>query len=88
MEQHINTKRAVTTVTKTLTLDLIDATGAATPLDTELAYNAADPPPSSPSPARSAGPSGATFSSPGSTSRPATATSTSGRAWTTTPTPS
>lgn len=43
MEQHINTKRAVTTVTKTLTLDLIDATGAATPLDTELAYNAADP---------------------------------------------
>ena len=25
MEQHINTKRSVTTVTKTLTLDLIDA---------------------------------------------------------------
>ena len=43
MEQHINTKRSVTTVTKTLTLDLIDATGAATPLDTELSYNPADP---------------------------------------------
>jgi hypothetical protein len=43
MEQHTNIKRSVDTVTKTMTLDLIDATGAATPLETELSYNPADP---------------------------------------------
>jgi len=43
MEQHTNTKRSITTVTKAMTLDLIDATGAATPLETEFSYNPADP---------------------------------------------
>jgi hypothetical protein len=43
MEQHTNIERSVDTVTKSMTLDLIDATGAATPLETELSYNPADP---------------------------------------------
>jgi hypothetical protein len=41
--EHTNIQRSVDTVTKTMTLDLIDATGAATPLETELSYNPADP---------------------------------------------
>jgi hypothetical protein len=35
--------RAAGTVTRVVTLELIDSTGAATPLETELSYNSRDP---------------------------------------------
>src|SRR4051794_32094803 len=35
--------RAVGTVTRVVTLELIDSTGAATPLETELSYDSRDP---------------------------------------------
>ena len=38
-----NQAGSTTTVTSTLTLELIDANGASTPLETELSYNPSDP---------------------------------------------
>jgi len=38
-----NTRGTGTTVTRLMTVDLIDVTGAATPLDTEFAYDPKDP---------------------------------------------
>ena len=47
MDFKINTpqeaRQVATTVTQAVTLELIDATGGATPLETELAYDPADP---------------------------------------------
>ena len=91
MDFSMNT--APLTVTQSVTLELIDPTGAVTPIDAELHYDPRDPyavttvfitghePPC-------AGRSAATCSARGSTSRPATATSTSGPASTPTAAPS
>jgi len=44
MDFNINTKSTATTpLSQVVTLELIDATGAATPLETELTYNPRDP---------------------------------------------
>lgn len=43
MDFNTNTRSAVSTVTQVITLELVDATGAATPLETELSYNPRDP---------------------------------------------
>ncbi len=43
MDFKTNTRRTTTTVTAQVTLELIDAAGSATPLETELSYNPQDP---------------------------------------------
>lgn len=43
MDFKTNTKSTASTLTKVMTLDLIDGTGAATPLETEFRYNPQDP---------------------------------------------
>ncbi|HET6562809.1 MAG TPA: SsgA family sporulation/cell division regulator [Marmoricola sp.] len=43
MDFKINTRNTAATVTQTVTLELIDATGAASPLETEFSYDPRDP---------------------------------------------
>jgi hypothetical protein len=43
MDFKINTRNTGATVTQTVTLELIDATGAASPLETEFSYDPRDP---------------------------------------------
>ena len=43
MDFKTNTRNTAATVTQTVTLELIDATGSATPLETEFSYDPRDP---------------------------------------------
>jgi hypothetical protein len=43
MDFKTNTRNTAATVTQTVTLELIDATGAASPLETEFSYDPRDP---------------------------------------------
>lgn len=43
MDYDTNIKHTAATVTQMITLELVDATGAATPLETELSYDPQDP---------------------------------------------